>query len=99
MAASIAKWGATVSARLGLLLRNAPMTGPTPCRPFAVDGWTSAVGYFGRSWQSIWEYSRASRAGRQHGGDNRHFRDYPLTDMLGTIRFLNGDEELLPLWR
>jgi hypothetical protein len=33
------------------------------------------------------------------GGDNRHFRDYPLTDMLGTIRFLNGDEELLPLWR
>src|SRR3954447_26087283 len=27
MAASIAKWGATVSARLGLLLRNAPMTG------------------------------------------------------------------------
>src|SRR5467141_1204848 len=43
MAASIAKWGATVSARLGLL-RNAAMTRATPGRPFAIDGRTSALG-------------------------------------------------------
>jgi hypothetical protein len=47
MAASIAKWGATVSASWSTSqCTDDPAL--TPCRPFAVDGWTSAVGHFGR---------------------------------------------------
>ena len=43
MAASFAKW-ARPSARVLVYFAMRRLPGPAPCRPFAVDGWTFAVG-------------------------------------------------------